>query len=50
MNGRCIAKVKQKFFEMFTQKNDIFLFLGTKNEWHKRGSPNPFVITGVFIL
>lgn len=43
-----IEKVKQKYFDTFTQKNDIYLFLGTTNEWHRRRSPNPFVIIGVF--
>lgn len=43
-----IGKVKQKYFDIFTQKNDIYLFLGTTNEWHRRRSPNPFVIIGVF--
>lgn len=43
-----VEKVKQKYYDTFTQKNDIFLFLGTTNEWHRRRSPNPFVIIGVF--
>lgn len=43
-----IGKVKQKYFDIFTQKNDIYLFLGTTNEWHRRRSPNPFVIIGIF--
>lgn len=43
-----IEKVKQKYFDTFTQKNDIYLFLGSIKEWHRRRSPNPFVIIGVF--
>lgn len=43
-----IAKVKFKYFDTFTQQNDIYLFLGTTIEWHRRRSPNPFVIIGVF--
>ncbi|NLF41237.1 MAG: hypothetical protein GX587_00915 [Bacteroidales bacterium] len=43
-----VEKVKQKYFDTFTQKNDIYFFLGTTNEWHRRRSPNPFVIIGVF--
>lgn len=40
--------VKKKYFDLFTTKNDIYLFLGTTMEWHRRRSPNPFVIIGVF--
>ncbi len=43
-----VEKVKQKYFDIFTKKHDIYLFLGTTNEWHRRRSPNPFVIIGVF--
>lgn len=43
-----IEKVKKRYFDTFTLKNDIYLFLGTTNEWHRRRSPNPFVIIGVF--
>jgi hypothetical protein len=43
-----IEKVKQKYFDTFPQKNDIYLFLGTTNEGHRRRWPNPFVIIGVF--
>ncbi len=42
-----IQKVRQKYFDEFTTKRDIYLFLGTTFEWHKRAS-NPFTIIGVY--
>lgn len=46
--AEAIEKVKKKYFDTFTQKNDVYFFLGTTNEWHRRRSLNPFVIIGVF--
>ncbi len=43
-----IQKVKEKYFDTFTQKNDIHLFLGTTLQYHRRRMNNPFVIIGVF--
>ena len=43
-----IQKVKEKYFDEFTKENDIYLFLGTTMQWHRRRSYNPFVIIGVF--
>jgi len=43
-----IQKVKEKYFDKFTKKNDIYLFLGTTMQWHRRRANNPFVIIGVF--
>jgi hypothetical protein len=43
-----VTKVKQRYFDTFKSKNDIYLFLGTTKQWHIRRSPNPFVIIGVF--
>ncbi len=43
-----IQKVKEKYFDVFTKENDIYLFLGTTMQWHRRRSNNPFVIIGVF--
>ncbi|MEW2920974.1 hypothetical protein AB1A65_05855 [Muricauda sp. ANG21] len=40
--------VKAKYFDEFTTKHDIHLFLGTTMQWHRRRAPNPFVIIGVF--
>ena len=43
-----LAKVRQKYYDTFLLKNDIYLFLGTTLEWHRRRSNNPFLIIGVF--
>jgi len=43
-----INKVKLKYDVEFLLEKDIYLFLGTTKEWHRRRSPNPFVIIGVF--
>lgn len=43
-----VEKVKQRYFDTFKNKHDIYLFLGTTKQWHIRRSPNPFVIIGVF--
>lgn len=43
-----VEKVKQKYFHSFTKKHDIYLFLGTTMQWHRRRATNPFVIVGVF--
>jgi hypothetical protein len=43
-----VQKVKEKYFDTFTQKNDIHLFLGTTLKYHRRRMSNPFVIIGVF--
>jgi len=41
-----LAKVKEKYFDYFSERG-ILLFLGTTLRHHK-GSPNPFIIVGVF--
>ena len=41
-----IAKVSRKYTD-FVNNKDLYLFLGTTLEWHKRGK-NPFVIIGIF--
>lgn len=43
-----LQKVRQKYFDTFTHKNDIYLFLGTTLQYHRRRMNNPFVIIGVF--
>lgn len=40
--------VKQKYFDDFCVKKDIYFFLGTTLRYHSV-SPNPFVIIGVFV-
>jgi hypothetical protein len=39
--------VKQKYFDEFLTKNDIYFFVGTTKKFHNI-APNPFVIIGVF--
>jgi hypothetical protein len=41
-----IAKVRQKYFDAFTQ-TDLHFFLGTTQQFHFV-APNPWVIVGVF--
>jgi hypothetical protein len=43
-----LQKVREKYFDTFTNKNDIHLFLGTTLKYHRRRMNNPFVIIGVF--
>jgi len=43
-----VQKVKEKYFDTFTQKNDLHLFLGTTLQYHRRRMSNPFVSVGVF--
>lgn len=40
--------VKQKYFDTFLAKNDVYFFLGTQYQYHVKRSKNPFVIIGVF--
>lgn len=40
--------VYKKYFETFKNQNEIYLFLGTTMQWHRRRATNPFVIIGVF--
>jgi hypothetical protein len=39
--------VRQKYFDEFLAKKDLYLFVGTTKQYHMV-SPNPFVIIGVF--
>lgn len=43
-----LQKVREKYETDFIRNNDIYLFLGTTREWHRRRANNPFVIIGVF--
>ncbi len=40
--------LREKYFNEFTEKRDVYLFLGTNKYWHIRRSKNPFMIIGVF--
>lgn len=43
-----LKKVKEQYEDSFIKKKDLYFFLGTTMEWHRRRSTNPFVIIGVF--
>lgn len=43
-----LEKVRQMYEDEFIKNKDIYLFLGTTMEWHRRRGKNPFVIIGVF--
>lgn len=43
-----LKKVRQKYFDAFVNQHDIYLFLGTTMQWHRRRANNPFVIIGTF--
>lgn len=43
-----LEKVRQKYESGFINNNDIYFFLGTTMEWHRRRGKNPFVIIGIF--
>jgi hypothetical protein len=43
-----LSKVKEQYEDNFIKNKDIYLFLGTTKEWHRRRANNPFVIIGVF--
>jgi hypothetical protein len=40
--------VQKRYFDEFVTQKDIYLFLGTTYEFHKRRASNPFIIIGVF--
>ena len=42
-----LQKVKEKYWDEFTQKRDIYLYLGTMKQYHS-WSNNPFTIIGAF--
>jgi hypothetical protein len=42
-----LAKVKNKYYETFVKKHDLYFYLGTTKQWHSV-APNPFVIIGLF--
>ncbi|MEZ0396494.1 MAG: hypothetical protein ABWK53_08725 [Anaerolineales bacterium] len=45
---QAIQLVRKKYFDEFVSQKDIFLFLGTTYQYHRRKAPNPFIIIGVF--
>lgn len=43
-----LKKVREQYEENFIKNKDLYFFLGTTKEWHRRRANNPFVIIGVF--
>ena len=43
-----LEKVRHQYETEFIKKKDLYFFLGTTLQWHRRRSLNPFVIIGVF--
>lgn len=43
-----VSKVREKYFDDFAHKKDLYFFLGTTWERHFRKARNPFTIIGVF--
>jgi hypothetical protein len=42
-----LMKVKQKYFDEFVSKKDLYFFVGTTLRYHSWGK-NPFIIIGTF--
>jgi hypothetical protein len=43
-----LNKVREQYENNFIKNKEIYLFLGTTKEWHRRRANNPFVIIGIF--
>ncbi len=43
-----LKKVREQYEDNFIKNKDLYLFLGTTKEWHRRRANNPFVIIGIF--
>lgn len=43
-----LKKVREKFFDLFVNKRDLYFFLGTTKKFHAMNSRNPFIIIGTF--
>lgn len=46
--SEALDKVRQRYEDEFIHQKDIYFFLGTTWQWHKRRAKNPFVIIGIF--
>ena len=44
-----VEAVRKKYLHEFVETKDLYFFLGTTLQYHKRG-PNPFIIVGAFYL
>ena len=43
-----VKKVREKYFDEFLKKKDLYFFLGTTLQFHQKKSRNPYVIIGTF--
>ncbi len=43
-----LQKVREKLEQQFLKEKELYFFLGTTKEWHRRRANNPFVIIGLF--
>jgi len=43
-----LEKIREQYEKSFINKKDIYFFLGTTLQWHRRRAHNPFVIIGIF--
>lgn len=43
-----LRKVREQYWDNFISNKDLYLFLGTTLQWHRRKAHNPFVIIGNF--
>ena len=43
-----VKKVREKYFDEFLKKKDLYFFLGTTFQFHQMKSRNPYVIIGTF--
>lgn len=43
-----LNKVKCQYEDNFIKNKDLYFFLGTTKDWHRRRVSNPFVIIGIF--
>jgi len=41
-------KVRQKYDEDFRKNKDLYFFIGSQLQWHRRKGKNPYLIIGVF--
>ncbi len=44
---KAVEDVRRKYFDDFARTKDLYFFLGTTLQYHKK-SPNPFIIIGTF--
>lgn len=45
---KALIDVREKFLDEFVTNKDLYVYLGTTLQWHRRKATNPFVIIGTF--